>query len=55
MKYVNINYEKVFKEEIELSTISEKNKEKCAIYFRTVCSEMERFYLGAKILKQFET
>jgi hypothetical protein len=35
-------------------TLSESNKERCEVYFNVLVSEMERFYLGAKIMGEVD-
>ena len=38
---------------MDQSTMSDKNKNKCIMYFNAVVAVMEKHYLAAKVLEQF--
>jgi uncharacterized protein YifE (UPF0438 family) len=54
LKEKMVDYECMFEEEMEKSTLSVENKEKLSIYYYTLISEMERYYLLAKVLSKSE-
>lgn len=39
---------------MEESTLSPVNKEKCTVYYRTLLSELEEYYLAAKVLHDID-
>ena len=39
---------------MEGSTLSDINKDKCMIYYHNVLSELEEYYLAAKILSDID-
>lgn len=49
-----VDYEQIFYEEMEHTTLSLENKHKCMIYYHTVLSELEEYYLAAKVLHDID-